>query len=602
MKKSKGKVVRKSNNVISVFKLTEISASVGFGILLLFLAIVFSVAFLSFQFIDPRNYLWIFGNHLPIRDDAGHAIASLFYAHQEHVTLNDIAKLTSFGGEPGGSLIYFAVSPLFAIPLKIVSFFFTPYLQFIGLQALLGLVGTCLALYLLCLRLGASALSSFSISAMSLFLPTTLYRSLNESLSMQFFVIFSLYLLARPKLGLPRNVAWLLLGFLSVAINMYFLPMVLAASFIEFLYLRVMSRNRLRDSIKSFLLTLLASIVSTAWFGGFKISPKSTGTDSSVLELFSSNLNTFIDSRGYGFSGNLSSQPSWESFNYLGVVPIVLIVYLSISKIKSNMQLKKLNNSADPKIVLTIKLRNKNLNKTIFYPLIIFAVTTFILSVGPSLQIGKSLSFDLHYPTQLISTLSTFRALGRFTWPMLYLLLVVSAFALDDLILRMKKHLKSDRNQIIILFMLVVSLVFIQFQDLKSLVHSVHTEIVVGSNDRNAFDGRIQKEFSSSKSIEVVPAYDGDTNGLPWREISQYALNADLPIKTWGFFARYDSKLAGQIQSKNFEKFINCDFNEGSIYIVRKSILGEISCSSNWEKIMDRNDWLVIKVTERNWR
>jgi hypothetical protein len=572
-------------------------SEVIWGSATLIVSLIFSIKFLTFAFIDPRNYYWIFGDRLSIRDNAGHAIASLFYAHQEKISALDIGRLTTFGGDVAGSLIYFAVSPIFAIPMKLIALMSNDFYQFIGIQVLIGLVLTSFSVFLLCRRVGVSSLSSFTVAVMSLFLPTTFSRSLNESLTMQFLVVFSIFLLIQPRINNLRVFAWCSLGFLSVAINMYFLPIVLLACLIEFVVLKQNKKNQFIFSIKSLSLTILVSIFSIWWFGGFKIQPKSTGTDPIVLEALSSNFNTFLDSRGYGVTGNLSSQPSWESFNYLGIGCLSLILIFALIKFAQNVSFVKLKSSSTRTLSIRINFSYKDTAKNSFIPTILFSLICFLISLGPVFQIGKSFSFDPHYPDELVSLLSTFRALGRFSWPLLYILLVVAALGLDEIMKFLQKFGKSMISKTVLMALVAIGFLSLQANEARTLISAVQYEIVAGINSVPVIDDDLLKIFQSSERIEVVPAYDGNADGkLPWREMSLYALKAELPIETWGFFARYDAEKAGNIQSNNFSNFVGCKFPPRSIYLVTKEIYNNLDCRKKLNILLIRDSWMVTSV------
>ena len=92
----------------------EIAASSFVG----FASLLFCLYIFPAKFLLPWSYLWIFGDGGNIRDDAGHAIASLFFSTESWKW--PLGAMSSLGGDVSGSIMYFATSPIFPVPFKIL--------------------------------------------------------------------------------------------------------------------------------------------------------------------------------------------------------------------------------------------------------------------------------------------------------------------------------------------------------------------------------------------------------------------------------------------------------------------------------------------------
>ena len=549
-----------------------------------FFSFLFCVKLFPTNLLLPSRYQWIFGTGPSIRDDAGHAIASLFYSEESWKW--PLGAMTSLGGKVAGSIMYFATSPLFAILFKLIHSLgvIGPKYQFIGLQILSGIVLTNCSLYLLCRRLGAKAYSSLVISLTGILLVEPMIRWTNESLASQFIVIFALLLSLKPSDSLKRAFAWASLIFLAVGINQYFTPMVLFFILIEFFYLHKKTKKSFIVKSRNMLIGIGTFIISNYILGGFVLNALKLSTGIGDLKQFSSNLLSFFDSRGMGYTPNLSSQASWESYNYVGISFTLLILIYSLMTAYSRFKSFRYPKTAMP-------LRSAE-NPGLWWTCS-GAFICFVISLGPSVQIGPKWILNIPFPSQGLELLSTFRALARFSWPAMYLLMGVAALSLDRII----AFVRIPKLRIITMVLCAVMIIGLQGFESAPLIKIMHSIAVAETKSNPAVNVDIQRVYNSSTAIEVIPPFDGDAAGIPWRLTSDYALNAHLPLTTWGFFARYDFSTAGKIQSTEVQRFENCRWSPHSLYLVRKIILNSIKCTVPFEVIQQYPPtWTLIRT------
>jgi len=547
-----------------------------------FSSLIYCFIVFPHKLLFPGSYQWVFGTGPNIRDDAGHAIASMFYSSEPwHWPLG---AMNSLGGEVAGSILYFATSPLFAIAFKLfhnVGLVGSQY-QFIGIQIVSGIVITNSSLYILCRRLKSSTHSALIVSLTAIFLVEPMIRWTNESLTSQYIIIFALLFSLEPSLSRKRNLNWILLIFLAVGINQYFAPIVILFALIECAYLCSHNSGSIWLKTRNLWASCGAFILSTYIYGGFVLSTLKLNTGIGNLGQFSSNVFSFFDSRGMGFLPDLSSQPSWESYNYLGISFLCLILIALVMKISK----RKKGTKKFPSISLLKLKRIQAIPLTCFG-----AAVCFLLSLGPTLQIGPNLAIHIPLPDTILELLSTFRALARFSWPAMYLLIGAAALSLDQI------QQKIGRSRLVVIPLCGIAVFATQAIESLPLIKTMHDIALADTEIKPNSSSATQKNYNASKSIEVIPPFDGDAEGIPWRLTSSYALNAHLPITTWGFFARYDFRKAGEIQSTEVSRFLKCSWGINQLYLIKKDILSSSSCLSNY-KVLEKysSNWILIKT------
>jgi hypothetical protein len=547
-------------------------------IFVLFASTSYSLYVLSWKFINPFSYRWIYGSQLANRDDSGHAIGALFYLQEPFSW--PLGKFTSFGGSVGPSVVYWAISPIFAIPAKVLVHLhlLNTNFQFIGLQVLIGFVLTPLALFVFSRRLGSDLWPSIVVSLSILLFPTLLGHWANESLASQFIVIAGLFLALQPKASTFRNIQWGVLSLIAVGTNSYFVPMVLLLCFTEFVALQKSVRKRLSRNIRSLFLSIITVMIFQWIFGGFLLSTLQLGTGAGGLSTFSGNLFSLIDSRQYGLLGGIPAE-SWEGFNYLGLASIICIILYFLYRSRFDSAAPEIFRGPQLKLVITL------------------SVALYLYSLGPDIKIGSIYHFNFinSIPSWLVNAFSIFRALGRFQWCLYYLLLGVSALGLTYLV----QHLSSINSRVsqkTWAWIACSTFVGINLLDMHYLDSAIRSQVHSVSVSQPAEDEVLQREFDESNGIKVVPAYDGNSGGLlPWRYLSEYALRAGVDFKSFGFYARYDYSMAGKIQSQEFGSFIGCKWDPDTLYLVQSGILEKVKCDFEVKSVYASGPWRLVK-------
>jgi hypothetical protein len=579
-------------------KILKFSLTSYYSGLLFLLAIntFFFIDIFGIEFLNFNNVNWIYASGGNIRDDAGHAIASLFYSNEPWGW--PLGAMSSLGGDVAGSIMYFATSPIYAIPFKALHSLgiFGDEYQFIGLQVYLGMTLTNISIFYVCNRImKARVLTSITIALISMFLCEPLIRWTNESLASQFIVVLAIAFSLRPSITNKRCLSWGILAILAVGINQYFVPLVFAMAVAEWLFLYFNYQESILEKSRNLICVIGVVVISNYVFGGFEISPGKLGTGTSDLSQFSSNLLSFFDSRGYGFTKNLGSKPSWESFNYLGVSALLLgAIFLFVS-------LKNLSRkSYFMKNEIELPLLRVNLDGIRKFSPIQFTVfistACFLISLGPTIGFGSKILLTIPFPDMVLELYSTFRALARFAWPLFFVIIILLSKTLDRILTRVTKLSGIPVIQGLLAASLCIVLVGIQARESAVLIEAMRSVAQQDLDSNVEFSDNVLREFRSSSGIKVIPPFDGDVESLPWREISGYVLKSDKELATWGFFARYDAALAGEIQQREVVEFQNCRVAPNTIFLARNSILDGLACKLDYAVIKQYGDvWTLIK-------
>jgi hypothetical protein len=220
-----------------------------------------------------------------------------------------------------------------------------------------------------------------------------------------------------------------------------------------------------------------------------------------------------------------------------------------------------------------------------------------MISLGPTIGFGSKILLTIPFPDLVLELYSTFRALARFAWPLFFLIIILLSKTLDRVLTQVEKVSQVIVIQKTLAVLLCCFLVGIQVRESAVLIDAMRSVAQRDLGSKVEFSKNVIGEFRSSSGIKVIPPFDGDIESLPWREISGYVLKSDKDLRTWGFFARYDAALAGEIQQKEVVEFQKCRVSSNTIFLVRNSILSELTCKLDYSVIKEYGEvWTLIKI------
>jgi hypothetical protein len=540
------------------------------------LSLLFSLWFLPTQYINPANIDWVFTRSDHMTDGAGHAIQAMFFG--EEPWRWPPGELASFGGPVGGSLILAAVSPVLAIPAKLMETIglIGPFWQFIGIQAVLGICLTALAVYFLALALGASKIASGAAALLSLPLPNLFVLAIfNESLSWQFLAILPMILLLHDKNPSQRLWPWPTAMGLAVWCNTYFAPMVIPFFMTHLWVIRRRHKTRLVELVKESLVVVFVAVVLHYLGGGFSVPVHDVVGSIAVLDILSVNLadlfHLLYDRQGYVYRG------------------LTVLVLLS-----AGGMLAFVKHTVYRTIAADVAGKDGGpRSKTIFIPTLLTAAALFVIALGPIIHFGTAWSFRLPVPESMLQAMSVFRAIGRFSWPLIYLLLGVAGLAIDGLV-KAIPAVGEKRNFILMAFCLL--LIVLQFTEFHSEL--ARFKNVAGAEVAQALspDPAIDAAISTSNEIEFVPAHEGDA---PWRFLSYYAIKYHVPMYSNNWLGRYNKDEVVRVRNLTIMTAVECRWVMDRVYVLNRSYLPQIAhCNYQMSEVAAYPNWVVLKLKQ----
>ncbi|WP_415399113.1 DUF6311 domain-containing protein [Synechococcus sp. W4D4] len=528
------------------YRLLEILIALISGFLCLELTVGHSV-------LDPTNVAWLLNGG----DYQQHYLGWEFF-RLEPLLQFPLGSLQKLGTGVLPSVVYTDSLPLFAIPLKAIFSLigFTEFFQYSGLW-----IFSCFSLQVFfarrCLKLmGCSSVGACALSFVVGLSPTLLFRLAGHdypvghlALMGQWLLLWSINLTLLRHCSI-RSWSWLL--FLALATHAYLFAMCAALFFADFLN----KEPRLaRPRIKRGLLLLLCLLILEALSIGY----------------FSSSSSAYADT-GYGtYKWNLLSwfngSPNWsallrlwtvdngeyEGFSYLGFLPVFSLLFCC-----------RRNNRLYLRSILLSHWE-------VWLASVLMAAFAMTLSIGfGPFQFPIS---GLPFPLSLIG--QTFRASGRFIWPLYYLVSLTLLSMLDRAIRRV-----ASRKP---LYYFVLSfLVLIAFWDLSPALSQLrlsHSPPHSVSSCPIALD-------SDGLKVHSIPVRNRPENWSYW----QWFALCNEASTSIGNFARFDDKQASLLDRRLRSELSSSRPDPNTIYIVNDL---DFLVGLNLPKLFVNGSWIA---------
>jgi len=305
------------------------------------------------------------------------------------------------------SVIYTDSIPLFAIIFKILSPVLPENFQYFGLFGIMcyilqGGIGA-----LVIRKIGGNASQSIIGSLFFIFSTVMMWRIYGHtSLSGHFIILLCVLAYLQNNINLKKMIfIWSSLLVLSVLIHLYFAPMVMIFMFFRLLQEYLLSKELKKQCI-IFVVSVLVLTGTMYCLGAFYfVNDPSLGG----LGHFSANINTFINPQGWSrFIKDLplATEGQYEGFAYLGL-GIILFVFIVISQLfQKNM--------------FDLKLFKK---QTVF-PVLGVLLSFALFSLSPTITFFQYKLFTYPVIEPFKYLWNIFRATGRMTWPILYIIII----------------------------------------------------------------------------------------------------------------------------------------------------------------------------------
>lgn len=409
-----------------------------------FLAIVIACGFVAYQF--PLSFLMGNSTVFDYGDIAQHVSGWWYYARDSwHFPLLHTTRLDH---PTGVSIAYTDSIPLLALPFKVLITLFPSLLpehfHYVGLWIGLVFVSQAVAATFLMRTLGARSLFAVLISVgFALTWPVIHARYHHPALMMQSIIIYAiaLYFLGKHKTWSSSTVSFAFVGLNLVALTVhpYFLPFT-AGFFTAFLADQAIQGESWFRQLKrlSVLLVLLAcAILLLGYTGRASFANYGYGTN------FYLDLITPFCGGGKLITcgaGPVYAFPYHEGFNYLGAGLLVLIPVAVVWSWRSVLSFPKI------------------------YPAFSLLLVGFLLyTLTNQVHFNDAVLFSFALPVWTEGLTGTFRAAGRFFWPVSIFILFVTLASL------LKK-----RTWFVAL--LLTTALVLQVKDVKPWLTRIHDE------------------------------------------------------------------------------------------------------------------------------
>lgn len=365
------------------------------------IGIIIFILIYGIAVLDISNDSWLVSSTY---DLSAHYIGWLYY--RDSPWQFPIGLVDGIINEYSFSIIYMDSIPIFALIFKILSPLLPSTFQYFGLYGLITFALQSMLACELIFELTANSKASI-LSSIFFTLSTVLFERMFRHSALAFHPIILLaimYYIKKEKIVYRKRdvIYWSLLLILSCSIHAYFIPMVFA--FLVAFYLpEIFSPNWYKGCLKIVIPTSLA--IGTMYIWGYFYGSHSIGNgeignyNSNINSLFNDLGNSFIDT----LMGQTASDGIWEAYAYLGVGILIMafIVIYDIIQKQKYCHLKKC-----------------------YIPTILLIIIFGIVSIFPVIRFGQYTLLEIPLPRQITHLLGTFRANGRFMWPIVYLIML----------------------------------------------------------------------------------------------------------------------------------------------------------------------------------
>jgi len=410
-------------------------------------------AVIRFKALWPTDVDWLLPQWNGNIDSASHYIGWEMY-RQSGIFQWPIGRSPMLGPD-GGSSIAYSTLPLLALIFKPLTHWSKTPLQFFGLWSLVCFIGQSISSWKL---LGLWIKNRMDLSVGVCFFviaPSFLDRlSVHFDASAHWLLIFALYMFFRPTFKFGQ---WLILGALSVLIFPY-IAMMVSVIFATRLIVDGIRTKGWFEIVKRILM-YVGVLLITAWQCGFFLLGGSK-IDADGYGIFSANVLTLVDP---GYQENYRAPWShvipdqwqgpgqYEGFSFVGAGVLILAATAWILKILRGTRsaqailiapvvciailfgrfqdLTQLKLMVLLGILVAIALENISQNKSDLVILkIAVAVSVVLMSLfafSNQILLGNFQITQFQLSPTLLTIVNIFRSSGRFTWPLMYVLIAL---------------------------------------------------------------------------------------------------------------------------------------------------------------------------------
>ena len=440
-----------------------------------------------------------------------------------------------YGMEISSSIIYNGVDPLFALFFKFLNIFLPDRFQYFGYLLYINLA----LVYYFSTKIISLFTKSLTLQILFglvfLISPITLHRYIeytHYTLTANWLILWAIYLILNKKYSV---FIWLLVLSIAALTHPYYMVMI----FPFFLTDLIQQSREVKSSIQKFIefYFVLTTTLFILWAIGFEFSNNNLNNEEGFGRLRSNLLSLF---NPYDWSNLFSNFPKPddgnEGFAYIGLASILILI-------------------------ISIFIFLRHVNKDLFKSrdiviLLIPSILLFILSLSNKVAIGSVELVQIPLTESLNSILSTFRASGRFSWPLAYVVMTWSAFVF----IKSKITIKIKSSLLIIL--LIMSFI----DQIPEMTSEREYKFSAISNDRLT-DSFWNIASNCYKNIVFYPPYPNVDN---WYKYAEYAQSNKMKINS-GLLSRFDYNIVNNsINSLQLNFRLN-KLDDSNLYIFSSS-------------------------------
>lgn len=443
------------------------------------------------------------------------------------------------GMELGNSIVFSDSIPLMAFIFKYLNPLLPEQFQYFGLWILL-----CFCLQA---HFASKLLSRFTDSRVLIALGTLLFAIApaalwrlhgHYALLSHWTLLAGLYLYTDAAY---RNRRWALLLAVTSLIHAYLLAMLLALWIVD-LAQRVLRKQLSLIRTMGLGAGTLVMLALIMWAAGYFMI--GGGVSSGGFGVYRLNLLSVFDADGMWSATipDINGEPGdYEGFNFLGSGMLILMAVALVGA--------ALN-------------RSVQVNKASCIPLALLCIGLFIYALSNKVALGSSELFEYSLPDPLLKLGETFRASGRFFWPVYYALYLFTFWSLFS---RLKHRVAVAACALALV---------IQAVDMKSSWVYFHEKFDAAPVWHSPLSAPIWNEFPHhyKKVVLLLPTQ------LPaaWLELSHYAGTHHMRTNA-GYFPRIDQRKLDKTTTQLIETVDKGTFRDDTLYIFENDYLWKLA-------------------------
>lgn len=461
------------------------------------------------------------------------------------------------------SVVYMDSIPILAVFFKLLSPILPATFQYIGIYGLLTYILQAFLGYKIIYQKTKNKYAGFVGSIFFTLSSTMLQRMFgHEALAFHPILLMAIYIYIKKAEYKEKKLdvlLWSALLALACTIQAYFVPMVFV--FILAFYCDEIITRKWYMALLKIIVPVILLVFTMYLFGYFY------GThelSAGGLGDFNSNLNVLFNDMGTSYFDYLLGKKStgiWESYAYLGFGAIV-ISFLAILGMIRKKQYKAFSKKYIPTVLL---------------------ISAFVvMAVQPSVKLGNHLFFKIEYSENFANMLSTFRANGRFMWPIMYLIM---CFGIAYVV----NHFKRFG-----MFLLVLCAVF-QIADFR-LVYTIKRDNI--NTWETMSPALTSKEWNAIDKDEIYFFYNpvgGGGDFYTLYGLGKYAYDNNMVMNDF-YASRKDDSAISADRNTEHKKVLNGATNENRLYVFADIPTEFLGNSSDIH--IYRLDGLIIGVSE----